>query len=318
MAHEMPILDGGVGTKADIAPTIIFIVLFILLAGLSLWNLVLRGSRRACHFAQRPVMHGTIGRLPFLVLHLIQAFGEGRNTKAISIIKEGQIIIGHFTLIYAAIDCLVPLIQQAYGKKYLLTAQLLVAAFVWTLLGATVTGAIQSFFWWDGREGDFRRQRTVLALRLVSTVIPLVIVAVLFFGYLLFALERRHWLRTGNKRPFRWLTFGPTADYSKISKESLIFPFAILVPMLPLVLYRVIVAHFVLVPTPQDPSAYPLPMTLFYSTVRSRALFYTFQLAMECIAMLPFAFYDLRKIYDLDGKWGWKVSSPATNNADEK
>ncbi|KAH8917015.1 hypothetical protein BT69DRAFT_706829 [Atractiella rhizophila] len=178
-----------------------------------------------------------------------------------------------------------------------------------------VLGIISVFFWWDARSGDLGRQRTVHKLRFLAASIPWTIVSTFFTTLLFFYFERSYCLRTGKPRLFNLARyFGPDADYSMISKEYLLFPLIVTFALSVLTFYKLVIFVLVLVPTPQDASAYPLPMELFYSTVRSRTLFYILQLLMECIAISAFAFFDLRRIYGLGGHYGIEFKRPEKRN----
>ncbi|KAH8928367.1 hypothetical protein BT69DRAFT_562036 [Atractiella rhizophila] len=75
--------------------------------------------------AHRPLVHIIIGRLPYFCLRIIQASGVGRDTKVINIMQEVEVSIGHFTLLYTAVDVLPILVGQLHGKKHAQFAGLL-------------------------------------------------------------------------------------------------------------------------------------------------------------------------------------------------
>ncbi|KAH8928368.1 hypothetical protein BT69DRAFT_562038 [Atractiella rhizophila] len=114
-------------------------------------------------------------------------------------------------------------------------------------------------------------------------------------------------MKTGKQFRFRWMSISPEADFSKLSTRSLQFSALILGPMFVTTLYKLIIAPFYIVPTPQESSAYPLAMETFSATPRSNGLFYTLQFTMESIALLAYGIFDVRDIFGLQGRWGWKV-----------
>ncbi|KAH8928369.1 hypothetical protein BT69DRAFT_1329682 [Atractiella rhizophila] len=313
MPHKMPILNGGIPTSTDIAPTIIFLIIHIVLFFLTLRNLVLLAPRRALYVAHRPLGF-YLGRFPFLALRIVQAAGIGRNNKSINIMQEIEVSIGHFPFIYTVVDLLPILVGRLHGKRYTRLAKLVVFGLSNLLLGATATGILEGTWWQSARNGSFSKQDLVILLRQITNILPFVVCCILVDALLRVIRERQHYFRTGKKMGWIWwpLNVSRGTDFGKISSDSLWFAACILVPEFVTTLYKVIIADFHLVPTPQDPASYPLPVQLFSATPRSNGLFYTLQLLMDCCALVPYAIFDVRKIYGLEGRWGWKVGKPET------
>ncbi|KAH8928366.1 hypothetical protein BT69DRAFT_561757 [Atractiella rhizophila] len=259
-------------------------------------------------------MHAITGRIPYLIIRLIQAFGVGRETKILNIMQEIEVSIGHFPLLFTTIDLIPLMVWRVHNnRKYTHFSALIGLALTAIMISAIVGGIFEGIYWWDARNGSFSKQDKVLSLRQLTTVAPFDVNYILMFNLLRIIYEKRRQEKVGNtckKLRFRWLSISPTADFSKLSAEGLTFLFITLAPTFVTTLYKVILASFHLVPTPQDPSAYPLPMELFYATPRSNGLFYTLQLTMEVISLTAYAFFDVRKIYGLEGQWGWSTGVP--------
>jgi hypothetical protein len=120
---HFPTLSGDIPVSTDLAPSIIFlslnVVLFIYLIISNLPFFNHPTSHRALYLRQRAFSAVFIGQIPYLTLRVVQSASDGaRKNNGINFFQSGQMFVGYFAFLHGLLDAFGLYLSKLKGRKW--------------------------------------------------------------------------------------------------------------------------------------------------------------------------------------------------------